>query len=157
MAGPCRTIRLRSCETGWASYPSEPLCSAEPSAPTFSLATKRRRKRTWWRALEIAQAADFVREKEDGLDAAGAAGRQEPFRGQRQRLTIARALVKRPQILNLDDSASALDYATEAALRKALRENGFGTTVFVVSQRSPPSKTPTPFSCWEDGPHGRLC
>lgn len=88
-----------------------------------------------WRALEIAQAADFVREKEDGLDAPVLQDGKNLSGGQRQRLTIARALVKRPQILILDDSASALDYATEAALRKALRENGFGTTVFVVSQR----------------------
>ncbi len=56
--------------------------------------------------------------------------------GQRQRLTIARALVKKPDILILDDSASALDYATDAALRKGIRENLRGTTLFIVSQRT---------------------
>lgn len=89
-----------------------------------------------WAALEIAQAADFVREKEGGLDHLLEAGGKNLSGGQRQRLTIARALVRRPEILILDDSTSALDFATDAALRAALRERVKGTTVFLVSQRT---------------------
>lgn len=89
-----------------------------------------------WEALETAQAADFVRQKNGALDALVEQGGRNFSGGQRQRLTIARALVKKPQILILDDSASALDYATDAALRKAIREKLKGTTVFIVSQRA---------------------
>lgn len=89
-----------------------------------------------WQALEIAQAAEFVRDKEGGLDAVVEQGGKNFSGGQRQRLTIARALVKKPEILILDDSASALDYATDAALRKGIRKEMQGTTVFIVSQRA---------------------
>ncbi len=89
-----------------------------------------------WEALETAQAADFVRQKNGALDALVEQGGRNFSGGQRQRLTIARALVKKPQILILDDSASALDYATDAALRKGIREKLKGTTVFIVSQRA---------------------
>ncbi|MCQ2429358.1 MAG: ABC transporter ATP-binding protein/permease [Clostridia bacterium] len=88
-----------------------------------------------WDALEIAQAADFVREKDGGLDAPVEQKGRNFSGGQKQRLTIARALVGRPDILILDDSASALDFATDAALRKALRTLT-GTTVFIISQRT---------------------
>ena len=89
-----------------------------------------------WEALSTAQAADFVRAKEGGLDALVEQGGKNFSGGQRQRLTIARALVKKPDNLILDDSASALDYATDAALRKGIRENLRGTTLFIVSQRT---------------------
>ena len=89
-----------------------------------------------YRALEIAQARDFVEEKNGGLDAPVAQGGKNLSGGQRQRLTIARARVRRPSILSLDDSASALDYATDARLRKAIREMEEGPTVFIVSQRA---------------------
>lgn len=89
-----------------------------------------------WQALEIAQAADFVRAKPGALDERVETGGRNFSGGQRQRLTIARALVGQPQILILDDSASALDYATDAALRGAIREKTGGTTVFLVSQRA---------------------
>lgn len=88
-----------------------------------------------WEALRIAQ-ADKVALDKGGLDAVIEAGGRNLSGGQRQRLTIARALVKKPDILILDDSASALDFATDAALRKAIREMGGGTTVFIVSQRA---------------------
>ena len=89
-----------------------------------------------WRALKIAQAEEFVLQKEGGLDAPVEQEGRNLSGGQKQRLSIARALVKKPEILILDDSASALDYATDAKLRKALREVPFETTVFIVSQRA---------------------
>ena len=89
-----------------------------------------------WRALEIAQAADFVRSKPGMLDAPVETAGRNFSGGQRQRLTIARALVPQPKILILDDSASALDFATDAALRKAINEKTKGMTVFIVSQRA---------------------
>ena len=89
-----------------------------------------------WRALEIAQAADFVRSKPGMLDAPVETAGRNFSGGQRQRLTIARALVPQPKILILDDSASALDFATDAALRKAIKEKTKGMTVFIVSQRA---------------------
>ena len=87
-------------------------------------------------ALEIAQAKEVVLKKEDGLDTEVEQGGKNFSGGQRQRLTIARALVKKPEILILDDSASALDFATDARLRKALREQTQKMTVFIVSQRA---------------------
>ncbi len=89
-----------------------------------------------WEALETAQAAEVVRGKAMGLDEPIEQNGRNLSGGQRQRLTIARALVKKPDILILDDSASALDYATDAALRKALREMESPATVFIVSQRA---------------------
>lgn len=88
------------------------------------------------RALEQAQAMEFVSQKEDGLDFRIEQGGRNLSGGQRQRLTIARALVRRPEILILDDSASALDFATDAKLRSALRNLPDRPTVFIVSQRT---------------------
>lgn len=89
-----------------------------------------------WQALEQAQGAEFVRKLPKGLDAPVEEGGKNFSGGQRQRLTIARALVRKPQILILDDSASALDYATDAALRKALRAETGGMTTLIISQRA---------------------
>ena len=89
-----------------------------------------------WQALETAQARDFVEEKPGGLDEPVSQGGKNFSGGQRQRLTIARALVRKPEILILDDSASALDFATDARLRKAIRQMEGGPTVFIVSQRA---------------------
>lgn len=87
-------------------------------------------------ALETAQAADVVQSKKNGLDSLVSQGGKNFSGGQKQRLTIARALVKKPEILILDDSASALDYATDAALRKAIRDMKNSPTLFIVSQRA---------------------
>ena len=87
-------------------------------------------------ALETAQAAEVVQGKENGLDAEVAQGGKNFSGGQKQRITIARALVRKPEILILDDSASALDYATDAALRKAIRDMKNSPTLFIVSQRA---------------------
>ena len=89
-----------------------------------------------YRALDISQAREFVEEKDGGLDARVAQGGKNLSGGQKQRLTIARALVRQPSILVLDDSASALDYATDAKLRRAIRDMEGGPTVFIVSQRA---------------------
>lgn len=96
-----------------------------------------------WAALDVAQASEFVRNKPQGLDAPVEAGGKNFSGGQRQRLTIARALVGSPQILIMDDSASALDFKTDAALRHAIRERsargaaegGLPLTTVIVSQR----------------------
>ncbi len=87
-------------------------------------------------ALATAQAKDFVVSSPDGLSTPLSQGGRNLSGGQRQRLTIARALVGKPEILILDDSSSALDFATDAALRKALRQVDFCPTVFIVSQRA---------------------
>lgn len=87
-------------------------------------------------ALETAQALEVVKSRGNGLDAMIFQGGKNLSGGQRQRLTIARALVRKPQILILDDSSSALDFATDARLRKALRERTRGAAVFLVSQRA---------------------
>lgn len=96
-----------------------------------------------WAALDMAQASEFVRNEPQGLDAPVEAGGKNFSGGQRQRLTIARALVGSPQVLIMDDSASALDFKTDAALRRAIRERsmrgaaegGLSLTTVIVSQR----------------------
>ncbi|NLL76574.1 MAG: ABC transporter ATP-binding protein [Clostridiales bacterium] len=89
-----------------------------------------------YRAITIAQAKEFVDEKRDGLDTRVSQEGKNFSGGQKQRLTIARALVRKPEILILDDSASALDFATDARLRKEIREMEEEITVFIVSQRA---------------------
>ena len=87
------------------------------------------------RALRISQSYEFVSKLPEKTDKQISAGGKNLSGGQKQRLTIARALVGRPEILILDDSASALDFATDAALRKALHDETEGMTVIMVSQR----------------------
>lgn len=89
-----------------------------------------------WEALRIAQAEEFVKKKDGGLDAIVEQGGRNLSGGQKQRLSIARAVIKKPEILILDDSSSALDFATDAALRKALRSLSGNVTLFIVSQRA---------------------
>lgn len=102
-------------------------------------------------ALEAARAADVVNGKKGGLDYMIEQGGKNLSGGQRQRLTIARALVRRPEILILDDSASALDYATDAKLRKAISELDYSPTVFIVSQRTASVMNADKIIVMEDG------
>lgn len=103
------------------------------------------------RALEISQAAEFVEKKDGGLDAPVLQGGKNLSGGQRQRLTIARALVCRPKILILDDSASALDFATDAALRRALKTMDDAPAVCIVSQRTSSIRYADQILVLEDG------
>ncbi len=113
-------------------------------------------------ALRVAQAWDVVEGKEGKLEAFVEQGGKNFSGGQRQRLTIARALVRRPEILILDDSASALDYATDAKLRKSVREMEGNPTVFIVSQRTSSIQHADKIIVLEDGEiagigtHGQL-
>ena len=104
-----------------------------------------------WRALRIAQAEEVVKKKRLGLDEPVEQEGRNFSGGQRQRLAIARALVRRPEILILDDSASALDYATDAALRGAIREELTGMTLFIVSQRAASVRNADRIVVLEDG------
>ena len=102
-------------------------------------------------ALSIAQASDFVNSKPEGLNTRVSQGGSNLSGGQRQRLTIARALVGNPEILIMDDSASALDFATDAALRHAIREKTGGMSVFIVSQRATSIKQADKIMVLDDG------
>lgn len=104
-----------------------------------------------WQALETAQGAKFVRGKPGGLDTPIEEGGKNLSGGQKQRLTIARALAKQPEILVLDDSASALDYATDAALRRALHERTAQMTVVMISQRASTIKNADRILVLDDG------
>lgn len=104
-----------------------------------------------WHALDIAQASEFVQKLPEGLDYKILQGGKNLSGGQKQRLTIARALVGNPRILILDDSASALDFATDAALRRAIRQQTKDMTVFMVSQRANTVKNSDKIVVLDDG------
>ena len=104
---------------------------------------------TLWHALCMAQAESFVRAMPEGLESRIAQGGRNLSGGQRQRLTIARALVRQPEILILDDSASALDLATDAALRQSLSD--FPGTVLMISQRASTLRQCDQILVFEDG------
>ena len=102
-------------------------------------------------ACKIAQCIDVINKKENGLNALVEQNGRNFSGGQRQRLSIARAIVKQPKILILDDSASALDYATEASLRKALKNMSFNPTTFIISQRTSSIKHADKIIVLDDG------
>ena len=104
-----------------------------------------------WKALRIAQAEELVKKREHGLDDVVTQNGRNLSGGQKQRLTIARALVKKPEILILDDSSSALDYATDAALRRALGEMEEKPLIFLVSQRTQSIRHADKILVLEDG------
>lgn len=104
-----------------------------------------------WQALTDTQAADFVRSKEGGLDAPVEQNGRNFSGGQRQRLTIARALIRRPEILILDDSSSALDFVTDASLRSALKSLDYDPTVFIITQRTASIRHADKIAVMEDG------
>lgn len=104
-----------------------------------------------WRALKISQAYEFVEKLENGLDYEILQGGKNLSGGQKQRLTIARAIAADPQILILDDSASALDYATDSKLRTAIKENCSDMTVFIISQRANTVKSADKIIVLDDG------
>lgn len=104
-----------------------------------------------WEALTVAQAREFVEGKGQGLDMPIDQGGRNLSGGQRQRLAIARALVRRPEILIMDDSASALDFATDARLRRAIKESTGDMTVFIVSQRVATIKNADAILVLDDG------
>lgn len=104
-----------------------------------------------YEALTLAQAMDVIRAKSGGLDEWIEQGGRNLSGGQRQRLTIARALVRKPEILILDDSSSALDYATDAALRKALQNIDYRPTILIVSQRTVSVQSADRILVLEDG------
>ena len=107
-----------------------------------------------WAALRDAQAEDFVRSKDGGLDAVVEEGGRNFSGGQKQRLTIARALVRRPELLILDDSSSALDYVTDAALRGAIKRLDHEPTVFIITQRTASVRHADKIVVLDDG---RIC
>ena len=139
------SIRLNGCPI--QDFPHEILCRKIGIVPQRALLFQGsiRENMKWgnehasdealWQALTCAQAREIVENKPDKLDFHLEQNGRNLSGGQKQRLTIARALVKNPQLLILDDSSSALDFATDAALRKSIRNLGDSVTTFLVSQR----------------------
>ncbi|WP_454048573.1 ABC transporter ATP-binding protein [Cellulomonas sp. Marseille-Q8402] len=130
--------READLETLWAEIglvPQRPFLFAGTVASNLRLGQEDATDADLWRALEIAQASDFVQQMDDGLEARIAQGGTNVSGGQRQRLAIARAIVRRPRVLVFDDSFSALDLATDARLRQALWRELPDVTKIVVAQR----------------------
>ena len=131
-------VREQSLESIWSEIglvPQRSFLFGGTIADNLRYGRETATEEEMWRALEIAQAKDFVSKNSEGLQARVAQGGTNFSGGQRQRLSIARALVKKPQILLFDDSFSALDYATDSKLRAALHSEVGHTTMIVVAQR----------------------
>ena len=131
-------MREADPEALWAQIglvPQHPFLFAGTVASNLRLGREDATDEELWEALGVAQAEDFVSEMDGGLDAAIAQGGTNVSGGQRQRLAIARALVRRPSVLIFDDSFSALDVATDARLRAALGPATAGTTKIVIASR----------------------
>jgi ATP-binding cassette subfamily B protein len=130
-----RDVELEALWSGIGLVPQRPFLFAGTVASNLRLGQEDATDADLWRALEIAQASDFVQQMDGGLEARIAQGGTNVSGGQRQRLAIARALVRRPHVLVFDDSFSALDLATDARLRQALWRELPDVTKIVVAQR----------------------
>jgi len=130
-----RALRPADLWAQMALVPQRPYLFSGTIASNLRFGREDATDELWWEALDIAQARDFVEAMPEGLDAPIAQGGTNVSGGQRQRLAIARAVVKRPSVYLFDDSFSALDYATDAALRARLRSVTSDAAVIVVAQR----------------------
>ena len=130
-----RDVELEALWAGIGLVPQRPFLFAGTVASNLRLGQEDATDADLWRALDIAQASDFVQQMDDGLESRIAQGGTNVSGGQRQRLAIARALVRRPDVLVFDDSFSALDLATDARLRQALWRELPDVTKIVVAQR----------------------
>lgn len=130
-----RALRLSSLRKSIGIVPQKALLFSGTVRQNLLWGSAEADDEALWQALRAAQAESVIRDKPGGLDAVVESGGRNFSGGQRQRLTIARALVRKPAILILDDSASALDFATDAALRKALKALPWKPTTILVSQR----------------------
>jgi len=133
---PIKDIEKETLQEAVSVVPQKSLLFAGTIRSNMLWGDKNASDEDIWNALELSQAAEFVKKKEKGLDEIVEQGGANFSGGQKQRLTIARALLKKSKILIFDDSSSALDFATDAALRKALKTLPDDTTVFIVSQRT---------------------
>lgn len=148
---PVQAYRLRDLAAKFGVVPQTARLFSGTIRSNLKLGCENADDAALWQALETAQGAQFVREKPAGLDTEVEEGGKNFSGGQKQRLTIARALAKQPQILILDDSASALDYATDAALRKALKTDTADMTVVMISQRASTIKNADRILVLDDG------
>jgi len=132
---PTRSMTRAGLSAAVASVPQKPFLFSGTVASNLRFGAERADDAELWEALRVAQAADFVSEREGGLDSPISQGGTNVSGGQRQRLCIARALAAKPQVYLFDDSFSALDVATDARLREALAEPTKDAAVIIVAQR----------------------